>query len=336
MKPTAAILVVAGFSIALSMSVHSEWRESPPVSTLTLYQDVLPQPQWQAVEPLSAPASPGTHNGSVPHAAPSQSDAANLDAEQMMQAARLAHQQGDKQLWLAHLREAAQRDSAEAHYELARAYSEGTVVQADADAVTRHLQASARLGNPEALRVQGWRKIRGIGGAADLEEGIAYLSQAALLSVRAQRELGMLLAGLLDVDATDAPLGEQFLHHAASSGDMESQYQLGRYLMLNLREIESLQWLDLAHQQGHSEAGKLLNDLGGVTDRPSVPANASGQAWFDAANRIMLQPVKPLAGVLGIFRPKTTKCSGGHAVRGLQRGITFLALHIASHNKSIT
>ncbi|WP_412706679.1 Oxidoreductase molybdopterin binding domain protein (plasmid) [Aeromonas rivipollensis] len=48
---------------------------------------------------------------------------------------------------------------------------------------------------------------------------------------------------------------------------------------------------------------------------------------------------KPLPrdhGVLGIFRPKTTKCSGGHAVRGLQRGITFLALHIASHNKSIT
>ena len=28
-------------------------------------------------------------------------------------------------------------------------------------------------------------------------------------------------------------------------------------------------------------------------------------------------------GVLGIFRPKTTKCSGGLAVRGLQRGITF-------------
>ncbi|EPA02623.1 YgbK domain protein [Klebsiella pneumoniae 540_1460] len=28
-------------------------------------------------------------------------------------------------------------------------------------------------------------------------------------------------------------------------------------------------------------------------------------------------------GVLGIFRPKTTKCSGGPAVCGLQRGITF-------------
>ena len=46
--------------------------------------------------------------------------------------------------------------------------------------------------------------------------------------------------------------------------------------------------------------------------------------------------VMHVQGVLGIFRPKTTKCSGGHAVRGLQRGITFLALHIASHNKSIT
>ncbi|QQQ15866.1 hypothetical protein JJL53_24175 (plasmid) [Aeromonas media] len=51
---------------------------------------------------------------------------------------------------------------------------------------------------------------------------------------------------------------------------------------------------------------------------------------------IHLPPAHEPDGVLGIFRPKTTKCSGGHAVRGLQRGITFLALHIASHNKSIT
>lgn len=33
--------------------------------------------------------------------------------------------------------------------------------------------------------------------------------------------------------------------------------------------------------------------------------------------------LSPHIGVLGIFRPKTTKCSGGRAVRGLQRGITF-------------
>ncbi len=34
------------------------------------------------------------------------------------------------------------------------------------------------------------------------------------------------------------------------------------------------------------------------------------------------------AGVLGIFRPKTTKCSGGPAVCGLQRGITFFEIPI--------
>ncbi|WP_457766374.1 signal peptidase II [Burkholderia cenocepacia] len=35
-----------------------------------------------------------------------------------------------------------------------------------------------------------------------------------------------------------------------------------------------------------------------------------------------------LGGVLGIFRPKTTKCSGGPAVCGLQRGITFFEIPI--------
>ncbi|CAA0198524.1 Uncharacterised protein [Klebsiella pneumoniae] len=35
-----------------------------------------------------------------------------------------------------------------------------------------------------------------------------------------------------------------------------------------------------------------------------------------------------LNGVLGIFRPKTTKCSGGPAVCGLQRGITFFEIPI--------
>ncbi|MCE6966884.1 hypothetical protein K6W81_24035, partial [Enterobacter sp. MW07] len=36
----------------------------------------------------------------------------------------------------------------------------------------------------------------------------------------------------------------------------------------------------------------------------------------------------PCLGVLGIFRPKTTKCSGGPAVCGLQRGITFFEIPI--------
>ncbi|MDL4071160.1 hypothetical protein PWE26_25070, partial [Enterobacter hormaechei subsp. xiangfangensis] len=38
----------------------------------------------------------------------------------------------------------------------------------------------------------------------------------------------------------------------------------------------------------------------------------------ECARRV--SPCSSFKGVLGIFRPKTTKCSGGRAVRGLQRG----------------
>ncbi|WP_205528209.1 hypothetical protein, partial [Klebsiella pneumoniae] len=44
-----------------------------------------------------------------------------------------------------------------------------------------------------------------------------------------------------------------------------------------------------------------------------------GKTWREA---------KRQHGVLGIFRPKTTKCSGGPAVCGLQRGITFFEIPI--------
>ena len=52
----------------------------------------------------------------------------------------------------------------------------------------------------------------------------------------------------------------------------------------------------------------------GITS-PGMKPNAITQA-------ILLAGITCI-GVLGIFRPKTTKCSGGRAVRGLQRGITF-------------
>ncbi|WP_319950150.1 TetR/AcrR family transcriptional regulator [Klebsiella pneumoniae] len=48
-------------------------------------------------------------------------------------------------------------------------------------------------------------------------------------------------------------------------------------------------------------------------------------------NRAVVEGIRkrlPPGGVLGIFRPKTTKCSGGPAVCGLQRGITFFEIPI--------
>jgi hypothetical protein len=52
-------------------------------------------------------------------------------------------------------------------------------------------------------------------------------------------------------------------------------------------------------------------------------ASRVGVVLLDPQIRLVIQQTIEHIGVLGIFRPKTTKCSGGRAVRGLQRGITF-------------
>ena len=52
-------------------------------------------------------------------------------------------------------------------------------------------------------------------------------------------------------------------------------------------------------------------------------ASVMAQRWVALEPLVLDTETTGLGGVLGIFRPKTTKCSGGRAVRGLQRGITF-------------
>ncbi|WP_042935611.1 DNA-binding protein [Escherichia coli] len=71
-------------------------------------------------------------------------------------------------------------------------------------------------------------------------------------------------------------------------------------------------------------AAQKLKDAG---KRPTVIAirDIIGKGSFTTISTYLKQwsEEHSLDGVLGIFRPKTTKCSGGRAVRGLQRGITF-------------
>ncbi len=67
-----------------------------------------------------------------------------------------------------------------------------------------------------------------------------------------------------------------------------------------------------------SELMQRLGELGKLTPETMKGVVALG----NAGNKT------DLLGVLGIFRPKTTKCSGGPAVCGLQRGITFFEIPI--------
>ncbi|WP_445013249.1 hypothetical protein, partial [Klebsiella pneumoniae] len=63
----------------------------------------------------------------------------------------------------------------------------------------------------------------------------------------------------------------------------------------------------------------------------AVTSNVAGALTSRAAGQIAMVGLfvdADDAGVLGIFRPKTTKCSGGPAVCGLQRGITFFEIPI--------
>ena len=73
---------------------------------------------------------------------------------------------------------------------------------------------------------------------------------------------------------------------------------------------------------------KILVPVKRVVDynvKVRVKSDGSG---VDIANvKMSMNPFDEI-GVLGIFRPKTTKCSGGPAVCGLQRGITFFEIPI--------
>ena len=68
---------------------------------------------------------------------------------------------------------------------------------------------------------------------------------------------------------------------------------------------------------------KVLVPVKRVIDYNVKARVKADQSGVDLANvKMSMNPFDEI-GVLGIFRPKTTKCSGGLSGRGLQRGITF-------------
>ncbi|MEM8203188.1 hypothetical protein Q4R41_07155 [Morganella morganii] len=74
------------------------------------------------------------------------------------------------------------------------------------------------------------------------------------------------------------------------------------------------------------EVVRLMHDAAAWMSAKGTPAWDVARIDRTFAETFVLR--SELLGVLGIFRPKTTKCSGGPAVCGLQRGITFFEIPI--------
>lgn len=251
------------------------------------------------------------------------------EVDVQMQEAGDALKQGNNDLYVALLQQAAAGGNAQAHYDLAKVYTDGVVVPRDLGAARESIQESARLGNPEAVRVIGWQMIRGDHGPADVAGGAALIEQAASTSVRAQREAGMLFANLYEqYRLNDVEKGKVYLAMGAHASDAESSYQLGK---LHHREgdvISAVPLLSAAAQQGNSKAKTLLNQIDPALS--PAPANAETsvqpvssadpEVLYQKANALILRPARSFDDEALAYAMFTLANEQGHRLAGLELG----------------
>lgn len=158
---------------------------------------------------------------------------------------------------------AAEIGSAQANYELAKVYTQGTLAARNLDVAQKYLEQAASLSDPEAMRVLGWQLVRGDRGQQNLVGGAAVMEVSAKTSARAQRELGMLYANLYDqYKLNDESKGEALLQRAYQGGDAPAAVALGKLYIRQARQLEAIAPLSFAAQANDKAAVKLLSTLG--------------------------------------------------------------------------
>jgi len=217
--------------------------------------------------------------------------------DQSRQNLALALASTDRNTRIEYLEAAASYGNGQAHYELAKVYTEGVDRPRDLKLAQEHLLAAASADDPEATRVIGWQMIKGQGGhEQNVNGGVAVMEMAVTKSVRTQRELGSLYSNLYtDYKLNDPVKGEAYLLEAYNAGDVPAALALGKLYIQQGRQAEAVAPLSFANDKNDRAAGKLLATLdGAITDAgaPGQGANPDGsdsETYYQQASEIMLR-----------------------------------------------
>ncbi len=126
----------------------------------------------------------------------------------------------------------AEKNDADAQYELAEAYRTGTNVTENLTEALRWYRAAAELGLADAQNNLGAMYLSGMGAAQNPEEAVYWYQKAAEQSqIHAQFNLGMLYLAGNGVQQDDQKAAN-WLHEAAAQGDLEAIAQLGNLYQL--------------------------------------------------------------------------------------------------------
>lgn len=149
----------------------------------------------------------------------------------------------------------AEKNDADAQYELAEAYRTGTEVAENLSEALRWYRAAAELGLADAQNNLGAMYLSGMGADKNLQQSIYWYKQAAEQSqIHAQFNLAMLYLLGNGVEQSDEE-AVHWLHAAAEQGDLEAisqlgnMYQLGRGIEQNI--VAAAELHTLAAIEGH-------------------------------------------------------------------------------------
>ena len=166
----------------------------------------------------------------------------------------------------------AQNNDADAQYELAEAFRNGTGVPENMEQAFHWYRAAAETGLADAQNNLGAMYLAGLGIDKNANEAVSWYSKAAeQQQIHAQFNLGMLYLLGNGVEQSDAQ-AVHWLHAAAAQGDLEAISQLGN-LYLHGRGIE----------QNHVAAAELHTAAAIEGHLPSIDKLAEYQEQIENA-----------------------------------------------------